>query len=134
MNKKYNDYFTKAPQLNNNFDLASCKNIMDKNILNKLVSPLVNRNIYDIIQEINKASKLGKDHVLYCKYMKDYGYSTNILIPYLDFYNTQPIIRDLIIISDPDDSERIAKVHIKKSTHFKFLFLWFLGVSDIRWN
>ena len=61
--------------------------------------------------EIENASEKGTDHLLFMNYMKTYNQS-NILIPYLDISNN--CIKELILISHPDDAMRIAEKHVKK--------------------
>ena len=46
--------------------------------------------------------------------------SANICLPLLHTWLDEPRIDNLVIISNPDDAERICKYHIKKAPIFKF--------------
>ena len=82
--------------------------------LNKsIVSPANIKGLKNTLDEIKLYSKNGKEHILFSEYQLKYGkngLSTNIIIPYIKDY----IVRDLIVINNPDDAERLANKHIKK--------------------
>ena len=75
-------------------------------------------NYFEVLHEIEKQSLIGKDHILFKNYQKRYAksLSDNIVIPYLDIANST--LRDLILISDPDDCQRVAMKHTKKMPNF----------------
>ena len=93
----------------------------NKELYDLIYSPVKNYNdeYLTILKSIEKQSKIGKDHILFHNYQKylGCGLSDNIIIPYLDIHNL--VLTDLILLSNPNDSERIAKKHIKKMPNFK---------------
>ena len=82
-----------------------------------LVSP--SGSYINILNEYNEANNKGLLHILYTKYLYSHGLSTNIVIPYLDNYNSK--IRDLVIINNSSDAERITEKHLKKTPYLKSL-------------
>ena len=63
------------------------KDTFDYKLLNYLGSPCKYDNIFNILEKIDNESKLGKNLILYEKYIKylgDDGLSSNIIVPYLD--------------------------------------------------
>jgi cytochrome P450 len=122
------DLFTE----NNKSNLLYKNNILENikvsfinNVQNKIASPLNNGNLNKVLKEIHHKSIIGHDHLLYRNYQNQFGDKkddSNILIPYLDYSNQKNIfIRELVIISDHNDAERIAKIHLKKMPNFKGL-------------
>lgn len=93
----------------------NCKTILH----DKFASPITDKGIIQSVIEIEREAKLGKDHLLYMKYQNKYGngLSENLLIPYLDISNK--CITDLLVLSHPDDCERIACKHVQKMPNFK---------------
>ena len=117
-----NDYFTKKYDTSKYYNKENLKNIkidLDYSLLNNIVSPLENNNIYDLLIEINNKSKLGSDHVLYDQYCSE-DKTQNILVPY--FCSKKKNICELIIINNPDDIERLSRKHVKKMPNFEVLF------------
>ena len=70
-----------------------------------------------LLREIEEAKSKGILHILYMKYLSSLSYSSNMLIPYYDEYNDK--ICDLIVINNPEDAERLAQKHIKKTPYLK---------------
>jgi cytochrome P450 len=114
---KYPDVFTEYTPPNFNIN----KTIYNKSLYRSFHTPIKNNNQRHILKEIYKSFLRGKEHELYIKYQQNhannYTLSSNIIIPYYDQYNDT--IRDMILLCDPLDCERIAKTHLKKSTHLK---------------
>ena len=101
--------------------------------LDKIISPATYKGFESILGDITKAHKEGKLHILYDEYCHKYGTNSelsNINIPHIDTLKSTKkikIIRDLIIINNPDDVERLTRKHIKKQPNLKP----FLGNSII---
>jgi cytochrome P450 len=93
--------------------IMSCYNDNRSKELNKnVVSPANINGLKNTIEEIKSYKKIGKEHILFFNYQLLYGnnLSTNINIPYIK----DNVVRDLVIINNPDDAERLANKHIKK--------------------
>lgn len=102
---------------------------MNLNLKNSLYSPLNNQSELKVINEIELAEKKGMLHILYSKYDKQYGYSQNILVPYLN--KKTKSIADLIIVNNPDDAQRLAENHVKKSPYLKkYVFDSIISTTD----
>lgn len=71
----------------------------------------------ELLNEISNKRRQGLLHILYIQYLKPFGLSTNIVIPYKDKVNSK--ICDLVIINNPDDVERITEKHTKKTPYLK---------------
>ena len=71
----------------------------------------------DLLFEIMDEEKKGKLHILYSNFLKNHGYSTNFLIPYYD--ETKSKVVHMIVINNPEDVERIAMKHVKKTPYLK---------------
>ena len=90
----------------------------------KIASPTYDNGWLDVLGDIEREHQHGKLHLLYEKYQRSYGdqgLASNINIPYFDIgrsTNTK-IIRDLIIVNNPDDAERMANTHIKKVSNLE---------------
>ena len=113
------DMFTEKPNLKSAFDKENMKkytNIVDDGLYDCFYSPVqfVDVDYFRVLHEIEKQAKLGKDHILFKNYQKLYArsLSDNIVVPYLDLVNLK--LRDLVIISNENDCERIARKHVKK--------------------
>ena len=104
-------------------------------LLNKIASPCEEKSIYNILEEIDKETLLGKNLVLYEKYQRtfgDNGLSSNIMIPCVD-YQLNKTIRELIMVNNPEDAERLAEVHIKKMPNLKpFVFDSIISTTDVK--
>ena len=81
-----------------------------------------------LVSDYFKSILLGYNHIFISKLLKQYGESSNICLPLFNQWTEgKSMIDNLIIISHPDDAERICKKHIKKAPIFKSL----LGTSII---
>mgnify|MGYP003682155657 CR=1 FL=1 len=97
--------------------LINMSSFVDKRseeINKNIVSPAkdTDKGLKNILDEIKRFSKKGKEHILISNYQIKYGKNmkTNINIPYVK----NNIIRDLLIINHPEDAERLTNKHIKK--------------------
>ena len=53
-----------------------------------------------------------------------------MIIPYIDEYNSE--IRDLVIVNNPDDVERLVNTHVKKTPHLKpLLYNSIISTTDV---
>ena len=99
-----------------------------REISNPLILKYSHNNLINILKELKKAEKEGKLLTLYEKYMFKEGkinYSTNLVIPYMDNFSNKrkKILRELVIINNPEDAERLANSNIKKVGNLKpFVF------------
>jgi cytochrome P450 len=75
------------------------------------------KNNSDLLFEIMDEENKGKLHILYSTFLKKYGYSSNLLIPYYDEINSKVV--NMIVINNPDDVERITMKHVKKTPYLK---------------
>ena len=100
-------------------------------IFNQLAVPNGTRK--HIFEEIKEHSKKGLLHVLYNKYLEDLGPSSNIILPY---YNEYDIEKDIIIVNNPEDAERIAEDHVKKTPYLKpYVYESIISTTDSdHWN
>ena len=108
------------------------------NTLVNIISPAECIGMYTTLNKIINSEKTGQLHLLYSNFQITYGDNgllTNINVPYIDPIKSDSIkstkknkvIRDLIIINNPEDVERLANNHIKKMPNLKP----FLGNSII---
>ena len=84
-------------------------------IFNQLATPKGTRE--HIFREIKEYSKKGLLHILYNKYLRYLGHSSNIILPYYNEYNMDRT--EIVIINNPEDAERISEDHIKKTPYLK---------------
>jgi len=105
-----------------------------------IISPSKNFGLVNTINDICEETKKGKQHLLIAKYQQKYGnsLSCNITIPYIyhdeksDKVIKTKVIKDLVIINNPEDAERIANTHIKKMPNLKtFLYNSIISTTDI---
>ena len=68
-----------------------------------------------------KSIMFGYNHIFIQKIIDNIGRLTNISLPLLHKWNEEIKINNLVIISHPEDAERIANHHIKKTPIFKTL-------------
>ena len=108
-----------------NFDFSSLQNYIDSDIdfstyIDNL-SPSVEKHI--LFESYFKSILLGYNHIFISKILKDLNNpSANICLPLLhQWIPNQTRIDNLVIISHPEDSEKICKYHIKKTPIFKSL-------------
>lgn len=118
------DLFTeKSPKMSlyHNKRLLQYKNISNRDLYNVLSSPVMNydEDYLSILKNIESQSVLGKGHLLFHNYLKYFchGTSNNMVVPYLDI--SQLVLTDLVVLSHPDDCERVAKRHTTKMPNFK---------------
>ena len=120
---KFRDLFTEKHKGKSYFHKDNMK-IYKRRVIEGLYeafySPVfgIDINYFAVLHEIEKQSLIGKDHILFKNYQIVHarGLSDNIVIPYLDVANST--LTDLILLSDPDDCERIARKHTKKMPNF----------------
>ena len=121
MNKeKYKDFFTEY-----NFNTINYKEIEDKtdHNLRKIVpGPLNDNNVGKVLKEYYKYFLRGIEHEYIRLNAIKYGGNelSNILIPSLE---DNKYIKDLIIILDPDDCQRLGRKHIKKMPKYSNILL-----------
>ena len=135
---KFRDLFTEKPQKKSAYHkdmLKSYNNIVNKELYDLFYSPVhsVDIDYISVLKVIEKQSIIGKDHILFKNYQKVHAksLSDNIVIPYLDI--TKGELRDLILISDPDDCERIAMKHTKKMPNFEpLLYDSLISTTDLK--
>jgi len=68
-----------------------------------------------------KSILLGYNHTYISKILDKYGHSSNICLPLINKWLGVIRVDNLVIISHPEDAERICKRHIKKAPIFKSL-------------
>ena len=116
MTSKYPDFFTDPKTTPISVD--KIKDTITEEIVSAFDGPLKHKSVQETMFEILKAEFVGKKHVLILKYIEQYGKSStsNILIPHLnkDTHEIEPYL----IITDPDDAERLARAHIRKQENF----------------
>ena len=100
----------------------------NSNLQKNLNSPIGTTE--ELLNEIDDEISKGQLHNLYLKYLKPFGLSTNIVIPYKDKINSN--ICDLVIINNPDDVERITEKHVKKTPYLKpFVYGSIISTTDV---
>ena len=72
-------------------------------------------NTLDVLNRIEDEKAKGKLHILYQQYQKIFGYKSNFILPYRENDKNKSII----ILNNPDDVERIARIHVKKTPYLK---------------
>ncbi len=108
-----------------NFNYEVVDNLINSEVdksyeIDNIYSPLLFKEKKDVVKDYFKSIMGGYNHVLITKYLNlTKSLSNNIVIPYLNDWNKNISIDNLVIISNPNDSERIAKKHIKKAPIFK---------------
>ena len=135
---KFRDLFTEKPNKRSAYHKDSLKNydrVINEELYDDFYSPVqfLETDYINILKVIEKQSLLGKDHILFKNYQKNYGksLSCNIVVPYLDLVNEK--LTDLIVISDPDDSKRITMKHTKKMPNFKpLLYDSLISTTDLK--
>jgi cytochrome P450 len=110
------------------FDFDSLKDLLDTDIDHS--SFIENLSLdSSLVSSYFKSILLGYNHIFISKLLQQYGESSNICLPLFNQWSesNKHMIDNLVIISHPDDAERICKTHIKKAPIFKSL----LGTSII---
>ncbi|MBG01661.1 MAG: hypothetical protein CL470_05250 [Acidimicrobiaceae bacterium] len=76
----------------------------------------------NLVSKYFQSILLGYNHLYISSLLNDLNNpSANLCLPLLHEWDGSPKISNLIIISHPDDAERICKMHIKKTPVFKEL-------------
>ena len=106
------------------FDYSKIKELCNSEIDHSFpidhLTPLVKKEI--LLEGYFKSILLGYNHVYLSKLLKDLkNPSANISLPLLHQWSNEPRIDNLVIISDPEDAEKICKRHIQKAPIFKSL-------------
>ena len=79
-------------------------------------------NKKDLCESYFKSILLGYNHIYIMKILEKIGYEKNICLPIIHKWDNQNIkIHNFVIISHPDDAERICKKHIQKAPNLKQL-------------
>ena len=104
------DYSVIEKYLDTDFDFS-------KEIFN--LSPYMDKK--KLSTEYFKSILLGYNHTYIMKLLEKYGYSSNICLPLVNKWRGDIRVDNLVIISHPEDAERICKRHIKKAPIFKSL-------------
>lgn len=76
-----------------------------------------NKNRDQILSEIKDYKSKGMLHILYLQYLKPLGYSQNMLLPYEEDYKNNFDRKNIIILNNPKDVERIVFKHVKKTPY-----------------
>ena len=104
------------------FDFDLLKDLLDTDIDNS--SFIENLSLdSSLVSDYFKSILLGYNHIFISKLLEQYGESSNICLPLFNQWleEGKPVIDNLVIISHPDDAERICKLHVKKAPIFKSL-------------
>ena len=138
LKKKFRDLFTEKHRGKSYFhkdNMETYKRRVTEGFYEAFYSPVyaIDINYFEVLQEIEKQSLIGKDHILFKNYQKIHArsLSDNIVIPYLDIVNST--LTDLILINDPNDCERIAMKHTKKMPNFvPLLYDSLISTTDVK--
>ena len=119
---KYRDLFTEPIDFHVTRELLQNIPIdIDKNILNKMATPLqiplIEEDVYDVLLLIRNAGRTGRDHLLFDSWIKQFN-NANILIPHFIGGDNMRISYK-IILSSSEDSETVANENVKKENNFK---------------
>lgn len=117
----------------------------DYDIAQHVASPLTDAAKYpngwvDAFKEFRAASEAGEPHVQHQRWQEAYGddgLSSNLVVPYLIFKRSDgdvgkrlpPVITHEVIISNPSDAMRIARMHVKVGVG---CFVWDEGRSGMQ--
>mmetsp|Transcript_4282 Transcript_4282/g.5268 ORF Transcript_4282/g.5268 Transcript_4282/m.5268 type:complete len:571 (+) Transcript_4282:65-1777(+) len=109
-------------------------------IADHLAGPMLDKERFpngwiDVFLDFRKYQITGENHIGIAEYQKMYGgkdgLSANIVIPSLSFgregphdsgKRSMPVVTQEVIISNPEDAKRIARIHVKKQPNFTPLF------------
>lgn len=98
------------------------------NLYSKILTPHGKRD--EILRKIKTENEKGLLHILYMDYLSKLGFSSNIILPYYDEYNKN--VRDLIVINNPEDAERLVLTHVKKTPYLKgLLYDSIISTTDV---
>ena len=79
-------------------------------------------NKKELCESYFKSILLGYNHIYISKILEKIGYEKNICLPIIHKWDNEKIkINNFVIISHPDDAERICKKHIQKVPNLKSL-------------
>jgi len=113
---------------------------LDYNIADHLAGPLQDKKLYpngwmDVFMDFRRSEIKGQNHVRIAEYQLQYGgkqgMAANIVVPSLCFgregpddsgKRSLPEVTQEVIIGNPTDAARIARVHVKKQPSFTPLF------------
>jgi cytochrome P450 len=107
-----------------NFNHSIIEKYINSNIDNSFYIPNLSpsKDKLKLCCDTFKNVLLGQNHIYIQKILKSLNNpSANICLPLLNQWNDELSIDNLIIINHPEDSQRIAKLHIKKAPIFKSL-------------
>ena len=105
-----------------NFDYTKIQEFEGSDIDSSFDIPNLSPDEPNLLQNTFKNIMLGNNHVFISKILNNLNNpSANICLPLFHQWEEDPKIDNLIIISHPDDAERICKKHIKKAPNFKSL-------------
>jgi cytochrome P450 len=131
--EEFPDFFTENIRKELNMEdiekmIPLLENHINMPLLHQLSGPLqVDSSQENIIAQCiayNRSVAKGISHLTINEYQLKYGdkgFSSNIQVPILEMKDgtTTPILRDVYIISHPDDGESLAMNNIKKMPNFK---------------
>lgn len=86
-------------------------------------------NKYEVYAEAQYHQSMGTLHIYKQQMRERYGkqgYATNIVVPIVRFFRTDggagllhgPVLTQQVVLSHPDDCERVARNHVKKQPNF----------------
>ena len=106
------------------FDYSSIRELVNSEIdhstLIENLSPQLKKE--DLLEQYFRSILLGYNHIFIQKILNDIeNPNANICLPLLHKWENEERIDNIVIISHPDDAERICKKHIKKAPIFKSL-------------
>lgn len=133
MDSTYPDFFTENIKKDLNIKdiedlLPHITNRINTNLIDQMSGPLrldsSKEHIIETCIDYNRSIARGYNHIKINQYQVkhgDLGLSSNIQIPIVEMEEetNTPVLRDIFIISHPDDCEKIAKQNIKKLPNFK---------------
>ena len=107
-----------------NFDFNIIKDIIDSDvdnsyIIDNIYTPLMTTSKTEIVIEYYKSILHGFSHIYLDSIINSFQSDCNILLPLLNKWDNIISIDNIIIITNAEDSEKIAKKHIKKAPIFK---------------
>mmetsp|Transcript_6265 Transcript_6265/g.8227 ORF Transcript_6265/g.8227 Transcript_6265/m.8227 type:complete len:392 (+) Transcript_6265:44-1219(+) len=113
---------------------------LEYNVADHLAGPLQDKERYpdgwaDVFLDFRQWQLVGENHIGIVEYQKRYGgkagMSANIVLPSISIGRVGdrnsgrrglPLITQEVIVSNPEDARRIARLHVKKQPNFTPLF------------
>ena len=104
------------------------------NIAEHLAGPLQDTSWKDAFLEFQEKFQMGLPHLKFVEWQKKYGgeqgLGANIVVPQLLYTRKDvevgprvpPVITQEVIISNPEDAARIARIHVRKQPNFTLAF------------